>query len=411
VQRDGGAQVVSGFEAPTLEAARFVARSDVRVVDLRAPVEFERDHWPGAVNVPLFDDAQRAVVGALYRQVSPDAAFEAGRAAIREHVGPFVRALSEHARRAAPQADFEAAVDELTRGGIAGLQSALAPRRVELASGALVMYCQRGGLRSRATAALLARLGFDALALVEGGYKGWRRILTERIAAWTAPPTLVLRGLTGVGKTLVLRELERLRPGSTLDLEELAQHRSSVLGMVGLAPVTQKHFETRLALRLEHLERRALVVEGESRKVGDVIVPSSVWSAIHGGANVELVAPMERRVEVLLDDYLADPSSREQLAPQLEFLGERLRRGGFAGSLIELLNSGRERELVQVLLERYYDPLYRHSELGRKHLARIDAREPRAAAEHVAQLLDELREGSPGGSLGSSPDARAAPPA
>jgi tRNA 2-selenouridine synthase len=386
--REGGAQLVTGFEAPTLEAARFVTRADVRVVDLRAPVEFERDRWPGAVNLPLFDDAQRALVGALYRQVSPDAAFEAGRAAIREHIGPFVRALAERAGRAAPDRDLEAAVDELTRGGIGALQSALALRPVDVPAGALVLYCQRGGLRSRATAALLSRLGFDSLALVDGGYKGWRRILIQRIEAWRAPRTLVLRGLTGVGKTLVLRELERLRPGSTLDLEDLAQHRSSVLGRVGLAPVTQKHFETRLALRLEHLDRRALVVEGESRKVGDVILPSGVWRAIEGGANVELVAPLERRIDVLLEDYLADPRNREQLVPQLEFLQARLQRGGWTGSLTALLGSGRERELVRVLLERYYDPLYRHSELGRRQVASLDASDPRAAAQRVAELLD-----------------------
>lgn len=385
---DAQAPLADALATPTVAAEAFVAAPPARVVDLRAPIEFAADHWPAAVNIPLFDDAQRALVGTLYRQVSPQAAFEAGRAALETHLEPFVTALSEQLGSPAPQSELSRALAELAGGGIERLKAALTPAPRELGEARLVLYCQRGGLRSRATVALLTRLGLGPVALVEGGYKAWRRTLCERIAAWRAPRTLVLRGLTGVGKTLVLRELEALRPGSTLDLEALAQHRSSVLGMVGLAPVAQKHFETRLALRLAELRGPALAIEGESRKVGDVIVPPSVWSAISGGANVELHAPLARRVEVLCADYLACPGSREQLAPQLEFLEARLRRGGWSGSLVELLNTGREAELVEVLLERYYDPLYRHSEQGRRVAARIDATSPARAAQRLAELLD-----------------------
>lgn len=385
---EGDARLASALATPTVAVAEFVAARPARVVDLRAPIEYAADHWPGAVNIPLFDDAQRALVGTLYRQVSPQAAFEAGRRALETHLEPFVAELAAQLDAPAPRAELSRALNELAGEGIERLKSALTPVPRELHEARVVLYCQRGGLRSRASVALLTRLGLGPVALVEGGYKAWRRLLCERIAAWRAPRTLVLRGLTGVGKTLVLRELERLRPGSTLDLEALAQHRSSVLGMVGLAPVGQKQFETRLALRLEELRGDALVIEGESRKVGDVIVPASVWNAITGGANVELHTTLERRVEVLCSDYLAHPSSREQLAPQLEFIEARLRRGGWSGSLVELLRTGREPQLVEVLLERYYDPLYRHSEQGRRVAARIDATSPALAAQRLAELLD-----------------------
>ncbi len=384
---DAHAPRAKALSTPIVAAEAFVAAPPLRVVDLRARIEYAADHWPGAVNVPLFDDAQRALVGTLYRKVSPQAAFEAGRRALETHLEPFVQALSAQIGVRAPQAELDRALAELAGDGLEGLQSALAPVPIEIGEARLVLYCQRGGLRSRATVALLTRLGLGPVALVDGGYKAWRRLLCARIAAWRAPRTLVLRGLTGVGKTLVLRELEALRPGSTLDLEALAQHRSSVLGMVGLAPVGQKQFETRLALRLERLRGNALAIEGESRKVGDVIVPPSVWSAIQGGVNVELHAPLARRVEVLCADYLGRPSSREQLAPQLDFLEARLRRGGWSGSLVELLHSGREAQLVEVLLERYYDPLYRHSEQGRRVAERIDASSPARAAQRLAELL------------------------
>jgi len=373
---------------PALSLESFLADPPARVVDLRAPCEFDGDHWPGAVNVPLFDDAQRALVGTLYRQQSPQAAFEAGRRALEAQLAPFVAALSAQLERRPPELDPAQALNELTRGGLERLRSALTPTRTSRDAVRLALYCQRGGLRSRSSVALLTRLGCEGAALVEGGYKAWRRALYERSANWRAPRTFVLRGLTGVGKTLVLRELEALRPGSTLDLEELAQHRSSVLGMVGLTPATQKGFETRLALRLEQLRGPTLVLEGESRKVGDVIVPASVWRALESGLNVELHAPLARRVAVLLDDYLAHPTSREQLVPQLEFIEARLRRGGWSGSLVELLQTGREAQLVELLLERYYDPLYRHSEQGRRVSARLDSSTPRVAAERLAELLD-----------------------
>jgi tRNA 2-selenouridine synthase len=378
-------------ELPALAPAQLEALVDALVVDLRAPVEFAQDHWPGARNVPLFDDAQRALVGTLYRQASPDAAFDVARDTVRARVRPFVAALAACGGRSTPQLELESLVDEFTAPGLDALSEALVTTPAAARDGMLVLYCQRGGMRSRSTAALLGRLGWERVAIVEGGYKAWRLGLVERLAAWRAPRTFVLRGLTGVGKTLVLRELERLAPGSTLDLEDLAQHRSSVLGMVGRTPRTQKQFETQLALRLPHLRADLLFIEGESRKVGSVIVPPSVWSAMTSGDNLELAAPLERRVDVLLEDYLADPNHRTQLEPQLAFLDERLRGRGFAPSLVELLHQGRERELVTRLLEHYYDPLYRHSEQGRALKLRVDASDPRAAAE---RLLDFARASS-----------------
>lgn len=378
-------------ELPALAPAQLEALVDAQIVDLRAPVEFAQDHWPGASNVPLFDDAQRALVGSLYRQHSPDAAFAAARDVVRAQVRPFVEGLAACAGRNAPPSELGQLVDEFTAPGLNALSAALVTVPAPARDGMLVLYCQRGGLRSRAAAALLGRLGWERVALVEGGYKAWRLALVERLAAWRGPRTFVLRGLTGVGKTLVLRELERLAPGSTLDLEDLAQHRSSVLGMVGRRPRTQKQFETQVALRLPNLRGDVLFIEGESRKVGSVIVPPSVWNALTSGDNLELFAPLERRVDVLLDDYLADPNHREQLEPQLAFLDERLRARGFAPSLVELLRQGRERELVARLLEHYYDPLYRHSEQGRALKLRVDATDPRAAAE---RLLDFARASS-----------------
>lgn len=372
---------------PSVAARVALSAQGATWIDLRAPVEFAEDHVPEALNVPLFDDVQRALVGVLYRQESPDAAFEAGLRLVHENVGRIVRCIGEAVQWEPPRRDLDAAIDELCAGGIAALDERVAPWPAVLPERAVVLYCWRGGLRSRSLAALLRLMGLERAVVIEGGFKSCRREVVEKLSQFRAPPTFVLRGLTGVGKTLVLRELERLRPGWTLDLEGLAQHRSSILGMVGLAPVTQKHFETRTAQRLACGFPGPLVVEGESRKVGDVIVPPALWRALDAGTNLELVAGIEQRIDVLLADYLEHSASRAELSQQLGFIEQRLGER-WHGVLTGHLSSGRERELVAVLLEHYYDPRYRHSEQGRKFAARFDSGNPRACAEQIAVWLE-----------------------
>jgi tRNA 2-selenouridine synthase len=397
-----GALALERARLPSAAIEAVLAAPEARIVDLRSPSEFAADHLPGARNVPLFDDVERALIGTLYARCSPEAAFEEGRKRTRDKIHGLTRALAEVAGRDAGEAGLEARVDELTAGGIAGLEGALEleprgrlPRRL------LVLHCGRGGLRSRSVAAFLRGLGWDEVVLLEGGYRSYRRYVLAAIDNWRAPAAYVLRGGTGVGKTLVLSEIERLRPGSTLDLEQLAGHRSSILGMVGRTPCNQKTFESRLAARLARGFPAWCVVEGESRKVGDVILPGAVWRALDGGTNLELVAPVERRVSVLIEDYLARAENRAELARQLPFIEERLGRAEWAGRLVGMLD-GRESELVRILLERYYDPLYAHSERGRRYRAAFPARDPARAAREIVAWIEE-REGSPSA---PRPDAR-----
>jgi tRNA 2-selenouridine synthase len=381
--------VDAGALVRALERPRASARPVV--VDLRSPSEFAEDRVPGAVNVPLFDDAERAVIGTLYKRRSPEAAFAEGRRTTIEHVGELVGGIARAAGWAVPDADLRARVADMTAGGIARLESELRalPLDGELAPDAVVLHCWRGGLRSRSVIALVRSLGLERAVGLAGGYKAWRGAVRAGLAAWEAPPAFVLRGGTGVGKTLVLRALEGLRPGWTIDLEELAGHRSSILGMVGLAPVSQKAFETRLFQRLRAgFPGGVCVFEGESRKVGDAIQPERVWSALTGGVNLQLEAPVARRVEVLVADYLEREENRAELRLRLPFLEERLGRARFAGVLVAMLDAGRDAELAELLLERYYDPLYAHSEKGRAYGITLDASDPDACAAAVAAWIE-----------------------
>jgi tRNA 2-selenouridine synthase len=386
-------QAATSLIVPTTDAGALLDGAGRVYIDLRSPSEFAEDHLPGAHSVPLFDDLERALIGTLYARRGPAAAFTEGRARVAARIAELVARVGELAGWRVPEIDLAERVERLTEGGMARFEAELESVPCPVPpEDALVLYCWRGGLRSRSVVALLRELGLERALALEGGYRAYRRQVRARLAAWSAPESFVLRGLTGVGKTLVLRELERIRPGWTLDLEGCAGHRSSILGGVGLEPVSQKRFESRLAERLARGFPGRCVLEGESRKVGDRILPETIWRAVDGGTALELNASLERRVTVLIEDYLAAPENRAGLAHALPFIEERLGRRRWGGVLVGLLASGRERELVRVLLESYYDPLYRHSEGERRYAARFPADDPARAAAEIARWIEARRE-------------------
>ena len=370
---------------PVLEIEAVLARPDARVIDLRSPAEFAADHVPGARNAHLFDDAGRALVGWLYKQASPGAAFDEGRKLVTDRVDALVAEIGRTAGWAPPEANLAALVNEMTSGGLEAMESSSEPMPAEdVGADPVVLHCWRGGLRSRSVVALVRRLGLNAVGL-RGGYKAYRTLVMEQLETWQAPPAFVLRGLTGVGKTLVLREIERIRPALTLDLEGCAGHRSSLLGMVGLEPVSQKAFDSRMAERLRAGFPGRVVLEGESRKVGDSVICGPVWRAMRGATNVLLSAPTEVRVRVLMDDYLEDPSARELLRTQLRTVAERMPG---RPELVQMLDGGQEAELVELLLKDYYDPLYRHSEKGKTYALEVDASDVPQAAERIVSWIE-----------------------
>ncbi len=360
------------------------------VIDLRSPGEYAHDHVPGALNVPLLDDAGRALVGFAYTQESPGAGFQHGQALIEARIAELVREVAELAGWDAPELDPVRVVRAATQAGLEKLDDLVAPQpSSSLQQGAVVLHCWRGGLRSRSVVGLLRAMGLDRAVGLHGGYKAYRSLVIEELEQWSSRQTYVLRGLTGVGKTLVLREIERLRPGWTLDLEGCAGHRSSLLGMVGLNPVSQKEFESRVATCLRHRPVGPLVLEGESRRVGDAVIPEQVWVALDGGGNVLLRADIPRRIEVLATDYLAQPKALPKLRDQLIKVEERMHG---APDLPGLLDAGRIDELVKTLLTDYYDPLYLHSEVGRSYACEIDASDVSRAALDVVDWIEGMAE-------------------
>jgi tRNA 2-selenouridine synthase len=365
-----------------------------RIIDLRSPGEFARDHLPGAESVPLFDDEQRAIVGTLYKQTSPEAAYEAGLDLVEAGMDARIEKIL---CRKLPEAEWKSRFRELAGGLRQQLSEPSLLLQQESSLSALgadpiILHCWRGGMRSQSMALLLRSLGEEQVGLLKGGYKAYRAQVMTSLASFVPAelPCIVLRGATGVGKTQILRRLEELAPNSTLDLEGLAGHRSSVLGAVGLQPVSQPRFETLLLQRLSELgfggngaPPAPIFIEGESRKVGDVILPEPLYAAMQEGPQLKIEASVAYRVELLGLDYLgpaarqgpADPARLAELAVALHGLSRKLGKDQVAQMQAEL-RAGSWRGVTAQLLDLHYDALYAHGEVGRSYAAEFDAEDP-----------------------------------
>jgi tRNA 2-selenouridine synthase len=306
---------------PALPPAEFLATLPERtLLDVRSPGEYAQGHIPGALNFPLFSDAERAAVGTLYKQVGKEAAVLKG----LEFVGP---KLADFVRQAAK----------------------LAPNR------RLAVHCWRGGQRSGSMAMLLRAAGFEVCTLA-GGYKSYRQLVLDSFHE-IAFPFRVLGGRTGSGKSKVLRVLRQMG-ARVLDLEALAHHKGSSFGAIGEKPQpTVEQFENTLHHALQTFEPGQPVwVENESRSIGRVYIPEGVWKHMKSGVLINIEIPLEARLQNLLADY-AD-CDKLILRDAFERIGKRL-GGQSLKEALEALDADDIRTAAAIAL-RYYDKTYQH---------------------------------------------------
>jgi tRNA 2-selenouridine synthase len=293
------------------------------VLDVRSPGEFRLDHVPGAINLPVLDNAQRAEVGTLYAQ-SPFLARKLGAALVSRNIAQHIETYL-----ATKDRDYRP-----------------------------LIYCWRGGQRSRSMATVLAEIGWE-ITLLTGGYQTYRHLIQDTLKQ-TLPVTChVICGPTGSGKTFLLQQLHQ-QGAQILDLEALANHRGSLLGAQGEQP-SQKYFESLLWEKLQQCDpQRPVWVEAESAKIGQLHVPKSLLHAMRQGVTIQITVPLAERVRWILEEYphfLEHPNHlKTALAPLIP-----LRSRAVVMHWYRLIDQGQWQELVASLLTEHYDPCYYHA--------------------------------------------------
>jgi len=308
----------------TIEEA--LALDEALLIDVRSEDEYSEATIPGAVNIPVLNNEERAAVGTLYRHDGADQARRLG----LDLVSP---KLPEKV----------AAVDQLS------------------GNKRLAVFCWRGGQRSQFMASVLDTMGYPVYRVV-GGYKAYRRYVNEYLdREELSQRTVVLHGLTGVGKTEVLNRLDQ-KGLPTLDLEGLAQHRGSVYGKIGLPPSpTQKAFESSIVWFLTGIgDRGIFVVECESRRVGNLLVPTPLMNSMKKGVRVLLYASLENRVKRIREVYTAGAGENvKELQSATSSLEKKIGRTRVE-ELNQMLAEKNFDSVFAYLLKSYYDPLYKY---------------------------------------------------
>lgn len=338
----------------TLEDALEQQRQGALLIDVRTPAEFAETTIPGAINVPVFSNEERARVGTVFKQQGKRDARRLGVELVSPRIPELIRQVED---------------------------------AHDGCKGPVIVFCWRGGMRSLSIVSFLNLAGVPARQLI-GGHKTFRRMVVDYFETQKWAPVYVLRGLTGVGKTRVLHALQQ-RDFPVVDLEGLANHRGSAFGALGLEPQpSQKMFEALLWKRLEQLSgRRYLLTEGESLHIGRLQVPKSFHQAMQVQKSLWLTASLDTRTQIILEEYPALDQLRDQFSRPLNSLKERLGKVALAG-MTELLERGQWGPLVRELMVRYYDPLYMHTLPEQRKEVCVDDFDK--GVEEIADFLDRL---------------------
>ncbi|KAA0258593.1 tRNA 2-selenouridine(34) synthase MnmH [Deferribacter autotrophicus] len=306
--------------------------SNFNLIDVRSPSEFLEDHLPNAVNIPILDDEERAIIGTIYKKEGAHTAKFKG----IEIVSPKLPTLMNQVK------------DIVTKN-----------------NKNTIMYCWRGGDRSEAMVAFSKLSGLNVSKL-KGGYKTFRKFVFNffeyQLGSSYKPKTIVIYGPTGSAKTTILRTLKS-EDFPIIDLEGGAAHKGSSFGFIGepeFPHITQKYFETKIWKDFyDSNYNNFVILEGESKKIGKVTIPNSLFNMMNTGISILVNPSIDFRVKYTLDNYL--PYSDENsisiaLSKIKKYLGQQK-----VSELFEYYKQKRYSDFVYNLLVNYYDPLYKKS--------------------------------------------------
>ncbi len=292
-------------------------------VDIRSPLEYSSETIPGAINLYLFTDEERRVTGETYVHQSTELAKKKGIQFVSKRLPDLVSEILELEHRYKN----------------------------------IVIFCSRGGYRSKSLTGLLNSLDIKVYRLVNG-YKGYRKYIRENLERLSKSiKPIVLYGNTGCGKTKILHLLKK-KDILTIDLEALANHRGSILGHVGLKEQpSQKMFESLLFEELYKYRDRWVFVEGESSKIGRINLPKSLMENMRNSYTILIKSPMEHRVSNLVEEY-GQRENKTQLIASLKKLQGYISKENIE-KLIDRIEKGELSYVARLLCENYYDKRYK----------------------------------------------------
>ncbi len=237
------------------------------LIDVRSPGEFEKGHIPGAFNIPLFSNDERAHVGTVYKNEGQDKAIELG----FQYVTPKLQWFVDETLKIAPDKK-------------------------------VIVHCWRGGMRSHSFAKHLIDNGFQDVKVITKGYKAFRNFVLNLFEKEV--DLKVIGGFTGSGKTHILHQLQKMNC-QVVDLEQIAKHKGSAFGSIGEdRQPTVEQFENNLFLQWYQLDfNKPVYVEDESHSIGGVKIPMSLYKKIRESRVYFLHIPKEKRAKLLVDDY------------------------------------------------------------------------------------------------------------
>lgn len=312
------------------------------IIDVRSPAEYAKAHIPNAINIPLFSDEERKIIGTAYKQQSRQIAIKIG----LDFYGPKMKLIVEEA------------------------EAAVAKHNIDKSNGTsrvnIYMHCWRGGMRSAAVAWLLDLYGFTVYTLL-GGYKAYRKWVLKAI---NTPLSLkILGGFTGSGKTELLQEMQR-KGHAVLDLEKLANHKGSAFGGLGAQKQPgQEMFENKIAAVLyeEIISKQngnvdTVWVEDESLRIGKLNIPQNLYDNIRQSPLYFIDIPFEERLTNIVRNY--GRYTEDELVSSISRISNRL--GGMETKLaINFLFQNNVKESFRILLT-YYDKWYNKGLQNRK---------------------------------------------
>ena len=304
-------------------------RKDVVFIDVRSEKEFDEDTIPGAINLPILNNKEREYVGYLYKQINVDKAKDIGLEYASSKLTLFYKKIKE----------------------------------IKSENKEVALFCYRGGMRSNSIANVMDTMGLDVF-LIEGGYKAYRKYVIESLDSYADKfKFIVLHGYTGVGKTKILKKLEKMNE-SVLDLEGLARNSGSVFGEIGYEnkKISQKKFESELLDSFKKLTQEYVFIESESKRIGKVILPNFLYDNMQHGIHILIKTSINNRTKNIIDDYINNTSHNidEKIIEAIMKLKKRL-GADVVNELVGKVRLKQYEYVAEKLMIDYYDSLYQYS--------------------------------------------------